>query len=144
MLDADSVQRPDTYYGVSKAFGEDLGSLYVDKYDLEIACLRIGSCTPMPREPRHLSTWLSYPDLFRLVSACLDAPKLEFTVMYGASKNARTWWDNAKNPHVKYEPQDNAEDYAAQILSHGDPRDPKSPEARFHGGPYCADGYVVR
>ena len=143
-LDADSVQKPDGYYGVSKAFGENMGSLYVDKFDMEVACLRIGSALPEPKEPRHLSTWLSYPDLFRLVTACLDAPKLKFAVLYGASKNTRGWWSNAKVPEVDYKPEDNAEDYAAQILSHGDMRDPKDPATRFMGGPYCPIDYVKR
>ena len=143
-LDARSVQKPDSYYGVSKAFGEDLGSLYVDKYNLEVACLRIGSCLPEPKEARHLSTWLSYPDLFRLVTACLEAPVLGFTILYGVSNNTRSWWDNSLAPHVAYRPEDNAETYAKQILSHGDPRAPDDPARRFHGGPFCSDGYVRR
>jgi uronate dehydrogenase len=121
-LDASSLQKPDGYYGVSKAFGENMGSLYVDKFDMQVACLRIGSALPEPKDPRHLSTWLSYPDLFRLVTACLDA----------------------KVPEVDYRPEDNAEDYAAQILSHGDQRDPKDPATRFMGGPYCPIDYVKR
>lgn len=143
-LDADSLQRPDGYYGVAKAFGENLGSLYVDKFDMEVVCLRIGSCLPEPKEVRHLSTWLSYPDLFRLLTACLEAPKLGFAVMYGASKNTRTWWDNSKVPEVDYRPEDDAEDFAERILENGDPRDPASPEAKYMGGPYCPIDYVKR
>ncbi|MBI1777337.1 MAG: NAD(P)-dependent oxidoreductase [Proteobacteria bacterium] len=143
-LDATSLQKPDSYYGVSKAFGEDLGSLYVDKHNLEVACLRIGSCLPEPKEARHLSTWLSYPDLLRLIQACLEAPFLGFTIMYGMSNNTRSWWDNSLSPHVAYRPEDNAETYAKQILSHGDPRPEGDPARRFHGGPFTSDGYVRR
>ncbi len=142
LLDAASAPRPDSLYGVSKVFGEGLGSLYVDKYGLEVACLRIGSCVPEPREVRHLSTWLSHPDLIRLVEACLEAPVLGFTVLYGVSANARSRWDNSRSPHVSYSPQDDAERYAARILSHGDPRGPDDPARRFHGGPFCAIGYA--
>src|SRR5215813_1843424 len=35
--------RPDSRYGVSKAFGEALGSLYADKHGLRVTCLRIGN-----------------------------------------------------------------------------------------------------
>jgi len=143
-LDETSLQRPDGYYGISKAFGEDMGSMYVDKFDMQVACLRIGSALPEPKDPRHLSTWLSYPDLFRLVTACLDAPKLKFAVLYGMSKNKRSWWSNAGVPEVDYRPEDNAEDFAAQILSHGDQRDPKAPSTRFMGGPFCDIDYVKR
>ena len=143
-LDLNAAHRPDTYYGVSKAFGEDLGSLYVDKYNLEVACLRIGSALPEPKDIRHLSTWLSYPDLYRLVQACLDAPVLGFTVLYGMSNNDRKWWDNSLCANVHYQPQDNAEKYAGPILAEGDKRDENDPGRRFVGGPFPADGYVPR
>lgn len=138
-LDANSRQQPDTMYGVSKAFGENLGSFFVDKFGFEVACLRIGSAVPEPREPRHLSTWLSYPDLLRLVEACLDAPKLHFAIVYGVSDNKRSYWDNSKSG-IDYRPRDSADRYAAQILSHGDPRDPADPATRFQGGPYVKLG----
>ena len=35
--------RPDSRYGVSKVFGEALGSLYADKYGMEIFNMRIGN-----------------------------------------------------------------------------------------------------
>lgn len=143
-LDANALQRPDTYYGVSKAFGEDLGSLYVDKYGLEIACLRIGTAIPEPREPRHLSTWLSYPDLLQLIEACLVAPKLTFAVLYGASANDRGWWDNSLNAHIGFKPKDNAEKFAAKILAGGDKRDPNDPAVKYQGGTFVADGLVKR
>lgn len=140
-LDADSPTRPDGYYGVSKAFGENLASLYVDKHGFDVACLRIGSCIPTPNDPRHLSTWLSYDDLLALIEACLAAPKLGFTILYGASANARTWWDNGKAGHIAYQPHDNAETLAAEILKDGDRRDPNDPATRFQGGPFCAIDY---
>jgi uronate dehydrogenase len=133
-LDARVPQRPDTLYGVSKAFGEDLASLYVDKYGLEIACVRIGTCLPEPVDARQLSTWLSHDDLFRLMVACLEAPKLGFAVMYGASNNSRGWWDNSTVPEIDYRPQDNAEIYAAKLLPGGDKRDPEDPAVKFQGG----------
>lgn len=40
--------KPDTRYGVSKAFGEMLGSLYADKYGLEVFLIRIGYASPNP------------------------------------------------------------------------------------------------
>lgn len=59
-LDANSTQRPNSLYGVSKAFGEDLASFFADKYGMDIACLRIGTARPDPLDARHLSTWQSY------------------------------------------------------------------------------------
>ena len=41
LLDPEVV-RPDGYYGVSKAFGESLGSYFHDEYGLSVICIRIG------------------------------------------------------------------------------------------------------
>jgi uronate dehydrogenase len=143
-MDGRAAHKPDSLYGLSKAFGEDLASLYCDKYGLDIACLRIGTAAPVPKEPRHLSTWHSYPDLLRLIEACFAAPKLGFTVLYGVSNNARRWWRNDHAPHVAYAPQDNAEYAAAEMLRDGDKRDPEDPAVKYQGGPFVAEGYVKR
>ncbi len=46
--------KPDSRYGVSKAFGEQIGSLYADKYGLEVFCMRIGNVNPAPPDKRRL------------------------------------------------------------------------------------------
>jgi len=107
--------RPDTYYGVSKVFGEAIGSLYHDKFRLRVACIRIGTAIPRPLEERHLSTWLSPGDLIRLASACLVSPDLGFAIVYGVSANRRRWWDLEAGRRLGYEPVDDAESYAAEV-----------------------------
>jgi uronate dehydrogenase len=42
--------KPDTRYGVSKVFGEMLGSLYAHKYGLEVFLIRIGDAAPVPSD----------------------------------------------------------------------------------------------
>ena len=42
--------RPDSYYGVTKVVGEALGSLYHDRYGLDVVCLRIGSYRAVPTD----------------------------------------------------------------------------------------------
>jgi len=118
--------RPDTYYGVSKVFGEALGSMYHDKFGLRVACIRIGSALPRPVDERHLSTWLSPGDLARLVTACLTSPDLGFAVVYGASRNRRGWWDLEPGRRLGYEPQDDSEVYAGEVE--------KIPTYEFQGG----------
>jgi uronate dehydrogenase len=136
-IDTAAPYRPDSYYGVSKIFGEQLARLYVDKARLEIACLRIGVCLPEPKAPRNLWTWLSVPDLVRLVETCLTAPRLGFAVVYGISDNRRRWWDNAGSA-IDFRPQDDAEQHAARLLPDGDHRDPQDPGVKYHGGPFVA------
>ena len=141
-LDASVRVRPDSLYGVSKAFGEDLASFYFDKYGVESACLRIGTARPDPIDPRHLSTWQSYEDLLRQIEACFAAPRLGFSILYGVSNNDRSWWSNAGAPNVDYRPQDNAEDFVQALIPDGDTRDMNDPAVKFQGGPFVSADYV--
>jgi uronate dehydrogenase len=50
--------RPDSRYGVSKAFGEALAALYADKHGLRVLCLRIGNVGDKPLDQRRLAIWL--------------------------------------------------------------------------------------
>ena len=107
--------RPDTFYGVGKAAAEALCSLYHDRHGIAVACLRIGSFRDRPTTRRHLATWLSPGDAVRLVDACLGAPDLGFASVYGISANRRAWWDLASGRALGYDPQDDAEQWAAAI-----------------------------
>jgi len=111
----DDPVRPDTFYGVSKVFGEALGRLYADKYGLEVVCLRIGSFGERPTRPRQLSTWLSPRDCVQLVRCSLDAPAVGFTVVYGVSANSGRWWTDEAAARLGYRPEDDAEAFAGQI-----------------------------
>ncbi len=121
--------RPDSLYGVTKAYGEALGSLYVDKFGLDVICIRIGSFAHRPREVRELATWLSRADAVRLFAACLSAPPVGFRVVYGASANTRLHWDLSPARELGYDPQDDAERYAAEVGGEPHP---------LHGGSYTA------
>jgi len=134
LLTAEVPLRPDTNYGVSKAFGEAVARFYADRYGLRVACLRIGSCDDRPRSPRMLSTWLSPGDAVRLVDACLRAPKLDYAVVYGVSGNTRGWWDLQPARDLGYDPRDNAEDFAAEVLAGHEPLAADDPEHAWAGG----------
>jgi uronate dehydrogenase len=115
-LVGDEPTRPDSLYGVTKVFGEAVGSLYADKFGLEVIAVRIGSFEPKPSEPRHLSTWLSPTDALRLFKACLSPVGIHFIVLYGVSANTRSWWPpGLAAKAIGYQPQDNAEDFVAEM-----------------------------
>ena len=141
-LDTDAPPRPDTLYGLSKAFGEQLARYYFDKHGIEAVCLRIGSCFPEPRDERMLATWMSYADLARLCRRCLEAPVVDCTVVYGVSANARLWWDNSKVDFLGYRPEDSAEFYAEKVRAGGGRFTPPDPAALFHGGHFVPIGYT--
>ncbi len=137
LREVDAPPRPDTYYGVSKVTMEALGSLYADRYGLDVVCLRIGSAFPEPTATRHLSTWLSPGDTVRLVDAALRTPSPGFAVVWGVSANTRRWWDLTAARALGYEPEDDAEVYAAALVAvHGEP-DPADPVHARVGGEYA-------
>jgi uronate dehydrogenase len=136
LTEADAPHRPDTYYGVSKVAMEGLGSLYVDRYGMDVVCLRIGSAFPEPTTLRQLATWLSPADQVNLVDAALRAPAPGFSVVWGVSANTRNWWDLSAARALGYQPVDDAEVYAAALIeAHGEP-DPADPVHTRVGGEY--------
>lgn len=132
--------RPDGYYGLSKAFGENLAQFYWDRWGIETVSLRIGSSFPEPRDRRMLATWLSYDDLERLVLAALAAPVVGHTVVYGMSDNRLTWWDNTPARHLGFRPQDSSEPFRAALEAREPHIDPHAPKARFLGGAFVTMG----
>lgn len=111
-LPANISPRPDSYYGVSKAAMEALGSYYADEFGLKTTSLRIGSCFPVPTTWRQLSTWLSRGDLLRLVEAALTGPWGGHSTVWGISRNTRRWWSLVEGERIGYFPEDDAEKYA--------------------------------
>lgn len=133
---------PDTYYGVSKVTGEALASMYHHRYGLDAICLRILSCFERPATTRMLSTWLSPDDAGRLFEACLTVQRPGFRVAFGVSANTRGGWvslDEARA--LGYQPRDDAEDYAAEVIAaHGAP-DPDDPVFAYLGGEFTRPDY---
>ena len=129
--------RPDSRYGVSKAFGEALGSLYADKYGLEVFIMRIGNVALQPADKRRLSIWISPRDLAQLVSIGIDHPDIRFEIVYGIANNHRAWYDNANARRLGYQPVDESERFAAEILAkHRDSEDPNV--ELYQGGTFVA------
>lgn len=137
-LDHASEPRPDSRYGISKAFGEDLASFYAYKYGISSLCIRIGSSFPEPKSRRMLSTWQSYRDLTQQIRAGLEADYL-FEIVYGASANTRGWWDNGNALRLGYRPQDDSEAFAPKVEGLGE-EDPVA-EA-LQGGGFAGKEYV--
>lgn len=114
--------RPDTFYGVSKVFGESLGYVYWERYGLEFVGVRICSFQPRPLDRRHLSTWLSPRDAAQLFERTVTAPGVGYLLVAGISGNTRRWMSPEGWDALGYAPEDDAEAYAAEVEDiHGDP-----------------------
>jgi nucleoside-diphosphate-sugar epimerase len=124
--DHNAEVRPDSLYGVSKAYGEALGRYYAERHGLRVFCLRIGAVMahddptvpmqdPLPdldddgRRNRMRAVWLSRRDCAELIARCLDADDVSWALVYGVSNNPRRFWDLAHARELLgWEPQDSA------------------------------------
>jgi uronate dehydrogenase len=140
VIDPKMPVRPDGYYGLSKAFGENLAQFYFDRYRIETVSIRIGSSFPEPKDRRMLATWLSHGDLERLVLASLHAPVVGHSVIYGVSDNAVGWWDNTSARHLGYRPQDSSEPFRATTEARQTTLDLTDPVTLRQGGGFVAKG----
>jgi uronate dehydrogenase len=109
--------KPDGRYGVSKVFGEALGSMYSDKYGMQVFLIRIGNVNPAPIDKRRLSIWLSPRDLAQLVTIGIEHPDIRLEIVYGVSANKRSWYDNSNARRLGYRPRDDSEVFAREVLA---------------------------
>lgn len=139
LIAVDTPRRPDTFYGLSKSFGEDLAQFYWDKHGIETVSVRIGSCFLEPSSVRMLSVWMSPGDGARLFHAALTAPAVGHAVVYGSSANTRLWWDLSSARALGYEPQDDSEQYAEKLVAEQGELDPGNPDHANLGGHFCTN-----
>lgn len=140
-IDGNVPTRPDSLYGVSKTFVENLARYYFDKFGIETVSLRIGSSFPEPTDRRHLITWLSYRDCRQLVEKSLSAERVGFMVAYGMSNNSQAFWDNRTAASLGYKPEDSADDFAEEVFAKTKQGDPNDPSVRYQGGSFAAAGH---
>jgi NAD+ dependent glucose-6-phosphate dehydrogenase len=116
--------RPDSLYGVSKAFGEVLGRYYHERHSLRVFCLRIGAVVPDEDQvagggheqgvdgavrTRLRAVWQSQRDCVQLIASCLEANDVSWAIAYGISNNPRQFWDISHARSVLgYSPRDAA------------------------------------
>jgi NAD+ dependent glucose-6-phosphate dehydrogenase len=124
--DHTTEHRPDSLYGVSKAYGEALGRMYMERHGLRVFCLRIGAvrahddpteATAVPlidldaegQRNRLRAVWLSRRDCAELIGRCLEVEDVSWAIVYGVSGNPRRFWDlEHARELLGWEPEDAA------------------------------------
>lgn len=140
-IDATVAHRPDSLYGLSKCFAEDLGRYYWDKFAIESVNIRIGSSFEEPLDRRMLATWLSFKDFTQIVVRAMQAPRVAHMIVYGMSNNRETLWDNRFASSLGYIPEDSADNYREKVFTNHPPLDPNDAAARYHGGAFAGAGH---
>jgi uronate dehydrogenase len=141
-INAREKVRPDSRYGLSKAFGEALGALYSDKYGLRVLSIRIGNVAEVPADERRLSIWLHPDDMFQLCVIGFEHPDLHNEIVYGASDNIRSFWDNETAFRLGYRPAHRAEDHAAHALAEQAEIAPDPTAGALQGGGFGAEDFA--
>ena len=127
---------------MSKAYGELMGRLYWFKHGVESVIVRIGSCFPEPTNARMLATWLSYPDLSRLMERCVLTEQVGHARDLGrVEQRAHDVVAGRCAARLGWAPIDSADPFAGQLAGKvsGDPV-----EERYMGGGVLLDRLFAR
>lgn len=134
------LPRPDTYYGVSKAAMEALGSLYADRFGMSVVSARICTFLEQPGGGRAIAQWLSPADMARLVEASVALDDGAHHIVWGVSANAPGWFSLDAGFAIGYHPEDDAR--AVSLERNG--AAPAEPDARAPlGGPFTDEAHPV-
>ena len=136
VIDNKMPPKPDGFYGLSKAFGEDVAELYWARWGIETVSIRIGSALSAPKDRRMLSTWISLDDLERLVVSALTAPIVGHTIIFGMSDNQTSWWDNTHAKHIGYRALDSSDVFRHEVEARQPHIDRHDKAALFQGGAF--------
>lgn len=80
----DSAPRSDSRYAVTKVFAEQLGWLFAEKWNMGVACLRIGHVME-ERNEADPGSWISPRDLAALVRVALEHPEIGFEIFHAVA-----------------------------------------------------------
>ncbi|MEM7269814.1 MAG: NAD(P)-dependent oxidoreductase [Pseudomonadota bacterium] len=134
-IGADAAHQPDSWYGVSKSFGEAAALMYWRKFGQESALVRIGSCFDVPADRRMQATWLAPEDFVSLAERVFYAPRLGCPVIYGVSDNEAVWWDNSATSYLGWKPQHSSAQFDADVVARNpDIPGKDDPVAKYQGG----------
>ena len=140
-IGVDVTVRPDSRYGLAKAFGEAAGAYYADKHGLRVTCIRIGFVHDIPLDPRRISIWTSPDDLMQLIRIGLEHPDIHYEIFYGVSDNTASWYDNGRAYAFGYKPTGNSEVFRDQVLAEHRNVAVNPIAERFQGGPFASFEY---
>ena len=106
---ADLLPRPDSYYSISKVFGESMGYMYSARHDLEVVAIRIGNFKADRDQPEHPHQ-LSHGDCIRLFEQAISHPGVKYEAVFGVSDSDWPLYDlDHGRRAIGYYPQDRSE-----------------------------------
>ncbi|MEJ8857523.1 NAD(P)-dependent oxidoreductase [Variovorax robiniae] len=129
---------PDSYYGMSKVFGEAACASHALRGGPAAFVIRIGNADAQVGDARRLRIWVSIRDLAQLIRIGLEHPGVVNEIVYGVSDSPRPFFANHRARELGYRPQDNASDFLAPGYLDHDAMDPETSGRDHVGGAYAA------
>ncbi|MGP8080676.1 MAG: NAD-dependent epimerase/dehydratase family protein [Dehalococcoidales bacterium] len=126
LIKLDDPPAPDSFYGVSKLFGEDLGRYYSRFYGIKVVSLRIGwaECEKMKIQIQSSDSaikdhvrvmYLSKRDLIDITDRALQIDT-DYLNAYAVSDNKPAVFDLTETrKNLGFNPEDNAKDWEANL-----------------------------
>ncbi|WP_250515478.1 NAD(P)-dependent oxidoreductase [Caballeronia sp. INDeC2] len=137
VLNGTETPKADSRYGISKVFMETVAQYYSDKHCISGFGIRIGHCAEKPTDARMLSHWISPRDLAHMVHLGLTA-SYQSELVFGVSRNSRSWWNNDRAAELGYCPKDSSDDFYDEVAS----KTTADPIAEyFQGGSFASFQY---
>lgn len=90
---------PINHYGLTKVWAEQMGEMYARVYGLSVIAARVAFMVRGPDEARRLAqrrlfdTYLSRGDVGRFFAAAVDAPTIDFAVLYAVGAGGERLFD---------------------------------------------------
>ncbi|WP_297832828.1 NAD(P)-dependent oxidoreductase [Pseudomonas sp.] len=128
---------PDSYYALSKVFGEASCAVFAQRYDMAICAIRIGNADPQVSDARRVRLWVSGRDLAQLVRIGMEHSQIRYEILYGVSDSPKPFFSNTRARELGYSPMDNAKDFIAPDYLDYDAMCPQTSGRDFLGGAYA-------
>ncbi|RYG40874.1 NAD(P)-dependent oxidoreductase, partial [bacterium] len=111
----EAAPEPTNLYGASKVMGEALGSVFAERGDLSVICLRIGAYQErVPASEWLRPMWLSPRDFNSIARLAIEKEGLRYLVVHAVSNNYPLRMSLVRAREVLgYAPEDNA--YAPNV-----------------------------
>lgn len=128
---------PDSYYALSKVFGEAACAAVAMRSELATFIVRIGNADPQVADARRLRLWTSARDLAQLVLIGLEHPEVRNDIVYGVSECPNPFFHNRRARALGYQPQDHSDAHRADTFLSYDAMAPVGSGRDHVGGAYA-------
>lgn len=114
--------RPDSWYAVSKIFGEAAVGHLAEAHGFSALSMRIGNSSPAVHDERCTHMWTSFRDVANLAIRGLERAELGHRALFATSDCAEPFFDNSGLAEIGFQTQDRPENNLARPSIASEPK----------------------